>query len=118
MADVSPYPPEIALDARITDLEKTEIELPIPPFDPAIHLNYQPPASRHTFTELGLPVPKGCPDMCFTDPFQMFSEEGVRMIRREAFRRSFLDKYLKTYGEKEYIIIRGCGNVKGVSFGP
>lgn len=94
--------------------EKVDLELPIPPFDPAIHLNYHPPTARHTFTELGLPVPKGCPDMCYTEPFRLFSEEGVRMIRREVFRRSFLDKYMKTWGENDYCIIRGHGHVKGV----
>ncbi|KAH7136717.1 hypothetical protein B0J13DRAFT_640158 [Dactylonectria estremocensis] len=93
--------------------EKVDLELPIPPFDPAIHLNYHPPTARHTFTELGLPVPKGCPDMCYTEPFRLFSEEGVRMIRREVFRRSFLDKYMKTWGENDYCIIRGHGHVKG-----
>ncbi|KAH6988468.1 hypothetical protein EDB80DRAFT_623019 [Ilyonectria destructans] len=114
MTELSTYTQEAALlDAPPTTFEEAEMQLPIPPFDPAIHLNYHPPTARHTFTELGLPVPKGCPDMCYTEPFQLFTEEGVRMIRREVFRRSFLDKYMKTYGEKDYTIIRGYGNVKG-----
>ncbi|KAK6076880.1 hypothetical protein SCUP234_06949 [Seiridium cupressi] len=99
-------------ETTITDM-RAEANLPIPDFDPAIHLSYHAPSARHTFTEMGLPVPKGCPDMCFTEPFQLFSDEGIRMIRREAFRREFLDKYMKTYGEKDYTIIRGYGNVKG-----
>lgn len=116
MTELSTYSQEAALlDAPPTTFQEAEMQLPIPPFDPAIHLNYHPPTARHTFTELGLPVPKGCPDMCYTEPFQLFTEEGVRMIRREVFRRSFLDKYMKTYGEKDYTIIRGYGNVKGVS---
>ncbi|KAL4908870.1 hypothetical protein BDW74DRAFT_174098 [Aspergillus multicolor] len=81
-------------------------ELSVPPFDPAIHLNFQPPSKRYTFSELGLPVPKGVPDLCYTEPFQLFSDEGIRMIRREVFRRSFLDKYMKSW-ERAPCIITG-----------
>lgn len=87
-------------------VENLDQELPIPPFDPAIHLSFQPPAKRYTFTELGLPVPKGVPDLCYTEPFQLFSEEGVRMLRREIFRRSFLDKYMRSW-ERAPCIITG-----------
>ncbi|KAK7409217.1 hypothetical protein QQX98_008593 [Neonectria punicea] len=101
--------PTFAQEAAIPDaqpalFEKLEQELPVPAFDPAIHLNYQPPPARRSFTELGLPVPKGCPDICFTEPFQLFSEEGVRMIRREVFRRSFLDKYMRSWDRAPCLI--------------
>ncbi|OJI98297.1 hypothetical protein ASPVEDRAFT_25189 [Aspergillus versicolor CBS 583.65] len=88
------------------EVEDLGHELPIPAFDPAIHLNFQPPAKRYTFTELGLPVPKGVPDLCYTEPFQLFSEEGIRMLRREIFRRSFLDKYMRSW-ERAPCIITG-----------
>lgn len=97
------------------EVEDLEHELPVPPFDPAIHLNFQPPAKRYTFTELGLPVPKGVPDLCYTEPFQLFSEEGIRMLRREIFRRSFLDKYMRSW-ERAPCIITGfslCDEVRG-----
>ncbi|KAL4971030.1 uncharacterized protein BDV14DRAFT_186626 [Aspergillus stella-maris] len=81
-------------------------DLPIPPFDPAIHLSFQPPSKRYTFTELGLPVPKGVPDLCYTEPFQLFSEEGVRMLRREIFHREFLDKYMRSW-ERAPCVITG-----------
>lgn len=87
-------------------IQDVDHELPVPPFDPAIHLNFQPPAKRYTFTELGLPVPKGVPDLCYTEPFQLFSEEGIRMLRREIFRRSFLDKYMRSW-ERAPCIITG-----------
>ncbi|KAF7555186.1 hypothetical protein G7Z17_g2374 [Cylindrodendrum hubeiense] len=101
--------PTFAQEAAITNaqpaiFDKIEQELPIPPFDPAIHLNYQPPPARRSFTELGLPIPKGCPDICFTEPFQLFSEEGVRMIRREIFRKSFLDKYMRSWDRAPCLI--------------
>ncbi|KAK9236680.1 hypothetical protein V1525DRAFT_426882 [Lipomyces kononenkoae] len=69
----------------------------IPSFDPAIHLAFQSPSKRYSFTELGLPTPQNAPDVCFTEPFQLFSEEGVRMIRRELFRKEFLDNYMRSW---------------------
>ncbi|KAK9312648.1 hypothetical protein V1524DRAFT_243463 [Lipomyces starkeyi] len=69
----------------------------IPNFDPAIHLAFEPPSKRYSFTELGLPKPQNAPNVCFTEPFQLFSEEGVRMIRRELFRKEFLDKYMRSW---------------------
>ncbi|KAK9319611.1 hypothetical protein V1517DRAFT_37072 [Lipomyces orientalis] len=69
----------------------------IPNFDPAIHLAFEPPSKRYSFTELGLPRPQNAPNVCFTEPFQLFSEEGVRMIRRELFRKEFLDKYMRSW---------------------
>lgn len=69
----------------------------IPPFDPSIHLAFEPPTARHSFTELGLERPSSAPDMCFTEPFQLFSEEGVRMIRRDLLRKEVLDKHLTAW---------------------
>jgi len=59
----------------------------IPRFDPRIHLNFKPPTARYSFTELGLEKPRNAPDVCYTEPFQLFSEEGVRVLRREIFRK-------------------------------
>ncbi|KUJ21355.1 uncharacterized protein LY89DRAFT_577248 [Mollisia scopiformis] len=69
----------------------------IPPFDPAIHLDFTPPTKRYTFTSLNLPKPATAPDTCFTEPFQLFSDEGVRMIRRDLLRKEVLDKHLKAW---------------------
>jgi hypothetical protein len=72
-------------------------DLDLPDFDPAIHLAFQPPARRHTFEDLGLPQPENAPDLCVTEPFQLFSEEGVRMLRREMLSKPILDKYLRSW---------------------
>ncbi|KAE8443763.1 hypothetical protein EG329_001357 [Mollisiaceae sp. DMI_Dod_QoI] len=69
----------------------------IPPFDPAIHLDFTPPTKRHSFTSLNLPKPATAPDTCFTEPFQLFSDEGVRMIRRDLLRKEVLDKHLRAW---------------------
>lgn len=120
MADVLlAQPPEAPLPstevAELVQLVQLEsVQLPVPAFDPAIHLNYSPPSTRHSFTELGLPVPRGCHNVCYTEPFQLFSEEGVRMIRREIFNREFLDKYMRSW-ERAPCLISGHNRAKDVS---
>ena len=69
----------------------------VPDFDPAIHLAFQPPTQRHTFQDLGLPTPQNTPDLCYTEPFRLFSEEGVRILRREMLSKQMLDKYLRSW---------------------
>jgi hypothetical protein len=82
-------------------------------FDPEIHLNFQPPKGRHSFTELGLSKPHNIPDVCYTEPFQLFSNEGVRMIRHELFQKKFLDRYMRSW-ERAPCYIGGFSNDDGV----
>ncbi|RSL95246.1 hypothetical protein CDV31_013977 [Fusarium ambrosium] len=69
----------------------------VPDFDPEVHLAFQPPTQVHTFEELGLPQPQNAPNLCYTDPFPLFSEEGVRILRREMLSKPVLDKYLRSW---------------------
>ncbi len=95
MATVSPILSQGAPDKLPGDAAPSILEMP--PFDPAIHLAFEEPSARHSFTELGLPKPKTAPDMCFTEPFQLFSEEGVRMLRRDLLRKEVLDKHMQAW---------------------
>jgi hypothetical protein len=93
--DVQLMPPQA--DVKVL-LGKEDYEvIDMPAFDPTIHLAFQPPVARHSFTELGLKKPAKAPDMCYTEPFQLFSEEGVRMIRRDLLRKEVLDKHLNAW---------------------
>jgi hypothetical protein len=69
----------------------------VPDFDPEVHLAFRPPTQIHTFQELGLPQPQNAPNLCYTDPFPLFSEEGVRILRREMLSKPVLDKYLRSW---------------------
>ncbi|KAL6364136.1 hypothetical protein LRP88_02052 [Fusarium phalaenopsidis] len=69
----------------------------IPDFDPEVHLAFRPPTQIHTFQDLGLPQPQNAPNLCYTDPFPLFSEEGVRILRREMLSKGVLDKYLRSW---------------------
>jgi hypothetical protein len=95
MATISPMPvQDIAPKLPIVESHEDHF---MPPFDPSIHLAFSPPSVRHSFTSLNLPRPATTPDMCFTEPFQLFSEEGVRMIRRDLLRKEVLDKHMAAW---------------------
>lgn len=74
------------------------------PFDPKVHLAFEPPSARHSFTELGLSRPATAPDICYTEPFPLFSDEGVRMIRQELLSKKVLDKHLTSWPRAPCII--------------
>ncbi|KAH7384983.1 hypothetical protein BKA64DRAFT_154459 [Cadophora sp. MPI-SDFR-AT-0126] len=95
MSTLAPTVSQEPLEKRTIDVSSDILDTP--PFDPAIHLAFQEPSARHSFTELGLPRPKTAPDMCFTEPFQLFSEEGVRMLRRDLLRKEVLDKHMQAW---------------------
>ena len=88
-------PISMAIPAPMAAAVAGDVEMPN--FDPAVHLAFQPPAQRHTFSEVGLPKPPCLPDLCYTDPFRLFSDEGVRMLRREMLSKRILDNYLKSW---------------------
>ncbi|KAF4987818.1 hypothetical protein FGRMN_10134 [Fusarium graminum] len=110
-----PKQPDIAATAQ-NALSRVMGNEKIPQFDPEIHLNFQPPPARYSFTELGLEKPRNAPDVCFTEPFQLFSEEGVRVMRREIFRKEFLDKYMRSWSRAPCYIGGHSANSTEASF--
>ncbi|KAF5536419.1 hypothetical protein FNAPI_11761 [Fusarium napiforme] len=101
----------------INDVFQQAVEAYKPPrFDPKIHLNFIPPTARYSFTELGLDKPRNAPNVCYTEPFQLFSEEGVRVMRREIFRKEFLDKYMRSWSRAPCYIGGHSANSEEASF--
>lgn len=76
----------------------------MPKFDPALHLNFVPPAKRYSFTELGLDAKIPPVDMCITEPFSLFTEEAVRLIRRELFQPEVFDNYMHSWARAPCVI--------------
>jgi hypothetical protein len=100
----------VSIPEQLAPVETNCQTIYMPPFDPAIHLEFIPPAERHSFTSLNLPKPDNAPDMCVTEPFQLFSEEGIRMIRRDLLRKEVLDKHLNAW-ERAPCTIAGAEEV-------
>jgi hypothetical protein len=55
-------------------------------FDPAIHLDFKPPAKKLTMDDLKLPPDQGIAQFAASEPFSLFTEEGKRV---RAFQKSF-----------------------------
>lgn len=66
-------------------------------FDPDIHLNYKGCGKKYTFDELGIQKTHVTPinDIAATEPFELFSEEAVKIMKYEIFGN---EELLKKYG--------------------
>lgn len=60
-------------------------------FDPEKHLNYTQDPKILTLEEIGLPEGTGLTNTAVTDPFSLFSEEAVRIMRGEIFTNEVWD---------------------------
>lgn len=89
-------------------------------FDPARHLRYVPPEKQYTFTDLGLEATDPPPpnDMCITEPFDLFTEEAVRLMRRELFQPAVFDNYMHSWARAPCVIRGSAPTVSFLSFYP
>lgn len=75
-----------------------------PKFDPARHLRYSPPSERHSFTEFGLEAKPPPSDTCITEPFNLFTAEAVRLMRRELFQPAVFDNYMHSWARAPCVV--------------
>lgn len=52
-------------------------------FSPSKHLNYEAPKVVHTMEDLGFPASQGVSQVAVSEPFRLFSEEAVNIMRAE-----------------------------------
>lgn len=78
-------------------------------FDPEKHLCFQPPESCITLKELGLSEELAISPMAITQPFPLFTIEGVKEMRADLFRKEVVGKhgYRSTF--------KGCYKMRGYS---
>ncbi|KAI3008005.1 hypothetical protein CBS147346_2946 [Aspergillus niger] len=76
-------------------------------FDPAKHLNYQPPRSIYTMEQIGLKG-HGISPHAATEPFPLFTEEAIAQMRAEIFDEKVLAEcqYSSTFNKH---MVRGMG---------
>ncbi|KAF1996224.1 hypothetical protein P154DRAFT_443854 [Amniculicola lignicola CBS 123094] len=58
---------------------------PQPTFNAATHLNFIPPANVLTLKDISLPEDVGISPLAVSEPFPLFSEEAIRIMRGEIF---------------------------------
>lgn len=65
-------------------------------FHPAKHIQYEEPAHIHTMEEIGFPASRGVSPVAVSDPFRLFSEEAINIMRNEIFDPEVQEKYSYT----------------------
>ncbi|KAJ5337831.1 hypothetical protein N7452_004559 [Penicillium brevicompactum] len=76
-------------------------------FDPAKHLNFQPPKSIYTMEQIGLKG-HGISPNAATEPFPLFTQDAIAQIRAEIFDEKVLEEcqYSSTFNKN---MVRGMG---------
>ncbi|KAF7595572.1 hypothetical protein BBP40_005607 [Aspergillus hancockii] len=77
------------------------------PFDPEIHMQYEPPSRIYTMREIGLEG-QGISPNAVSEPFPLFTEEAVKQMRAEIFDEEVLEncQYASTFNRN---MVRGMG---------
>lgn len=65
-------------------------------FVPSKHLAYEEPKYIHTMEDIGYPSTKGVSPIAVSEPFRLFSEEAVDIMRSEVFDADARKRYTFT----------------------
>lgn len=62
-------------------------------FDPSKHLAYVEPEYIHTMEDLGFPSSRGVSPVAVSDPFPLFSDEAIEIMRSEILSKEVQEKH-------------------------
>ncbi|EXJ79430.1 hypothetical protein A1O3_08932 [Capronia epimyces CBS 606.96] len=96
MAAETAVMPRASLDPAFTKLEpfiSTLSAEAVSHFDPSIHLCFQPPKSIITLKELLLSEENAISPVAITEPFPLFTLEGVKQMRADLFRKEVVERH-------------------------
>jgi hypothetical protein len=65
-------------------------------FVPSKHLSYEEPTQVHTMEDIGFPSSNGVSPVAVSEPFRLFSEDAVDIMRSEILDPEVLEKYSYT----------------------
>ncbi|KAF7892654.1 uncharacterized protein EAF02_000192 [Botrytis sinoallii] len=65
-------------------------------FKPETHLQYEEPSYIHSMEEIGYSATSGVSPVAVSEPFRLFSEEAVNVMREEIFAKEVQEKYSYT----------------------
>jgi hypothetical protein len=64
-----------------------------PVFDPEKHLVFHGTVKTHSMDDIGLPMTNGISPVAVSEPFPLFSEEAVNIMRAEVLAEDVLENY-------------------------
>lgn len=79
---------EPIIDGPVADGPAPNIE-----FDPEIHLAFDGKIESFTWEQLGYPIDHGISPVAVCQPFQLFTNEAINIMRAEILRKEVLEKY-------------------------
>ncbi|CAG8973396.1 hypothetical protein HYALB_00000159 [Hymenoscyphus albidus] len=62
-------------------------------FSPSKHLAYEEPKQIHSMEDIGYPASNGISPVAVSEPFQLFSEEAINIMRSEILQKEVQDNY-------------------------
>jgi hypothetical protein len=65
-------------------------------FNPQKHLDFEPPKFVHTMEDIGYPSNNGVSPIAVSEPFRLFSEEAVDIMRSEVLNQEVQENYSYT----------------------
>ena len=65
-------------------------------FDPSKHLAFEEPSHIHTMEDIGYPAINGVSPIAVSEPFRLFSEDAVNIMRSEILDPEVQEKYSYT----------------------
>lgn len=65
-------------------------------FKPEVHLAYEPPKYVHTMEDIDLPMNNGLSPVAVSEPFRLFSEEAIDIMRSEVLCDEVQEKFSYT----------------------
>jgi hypothetical protein len=65
-------------------------------FDPTKHLTFEEPTYIHTMEDIGYPSSNGVSPVAVSEPFRLFSEDAVNIMRSEILDPEVQEKYSYT----------------------
>lgn len=80
-------------------------------FDPSVHLNLEQPSWRKQLSDFGYDNNDGVCDLAATAPFQLFSDEAVRLMRNDLLSQVVQENHVYMSDRSPYIV-RGFARSK------
>lgn len=80
-------------------------------FDPSVHLNLEKPTWRKQLSDFGYDNNEGVCDLAATAPFQLFSDEAVRLMRNDLLSEVVQENHVYM-SERSPYIVRGFARSK------
>ena len=76
-------------------------------FNPDMHISYKEPSAVHTLEDIGFPAALGVSPIACSEPFPLFSEDAVNIMRNEVLNPVVYDEHAWSSDVASVLYLRG-----------